>query len=221
MATSPTTPTGAPAAQGERRFVLSDVPWWTYVALRDALDEEASGVRMTYLDGDLELMSPSELHEDAKTILARLLEAWAVEKNVDLRGFGSTTFRREANRGGLEPDECYKLGPLEGSVPDIAVEIVVTKPDLDKLEVYRRLGVREVWLWEDGALSVHVLGRDRYELRSSSAVLPDLDVAHLASYVRPGESQTSLVRAYRASLVGARRGRQRAPKARSKRRSKR
>lgn len=190
-------------AAGERRFLLHDVPWWTYVALRDTLDEQQSGVRMIYLDGDLELMSPSELHEDAKKILARLIEVWATEKNVDLRGFGNATFRNEAKRGGLEPDECYKLGPLAGGVPDIAIEVVVTSPGLDKLEVYRRLGVRELWTWEDGVLAVRVLIGDRYEPRATSAVLPELDVALLARFVRPGENQTALARAYRDALRGA------------------
>src|SRR6266511_6461883 len=134
-------------AEAERRFVLYDVPWWTYVALRDAMDERG-GVKMTYLEGALELMSPSMLHEDAKTIIARLIEVWAMERNVDLRGFGGATFRREAKPRGLERDECDKLGKLEeDGVPDIAIEVIVTSPLLDKLAVYAGLGVAEVWVW--------------------------------------------------------------------------
>src|SRR5262245_32560564 len=112
--------------RGESRFVIHGVPWWTYVALRDALDDH-SGLKMTYLRGTLELMSPSTLHEDAKKIIARLIEVWAMERDVDLRGFGGATFRREAKERGLEPDECYKLGKLDDdAVPDIAIEVVVT-----------------------------------------------------------------------------------------------
>src|SRR5262245_25809532 len=116
-------PTASPAPRtvDERRFVLYGVPWWTYVALRDALDENA-GLKMTYLEGTLELISPSSLRADARTIIARLVEVWAMERDVDLRGFGGTTFRREAKERGLEPDECYKLGPLANDgVPDIAI----------------------------------------------------------------------------------------------------
>src|SRR2546423_7095740 len=145
-----------PPSDHERRFVLHDIPWWMYVALRDALDHRGS-LKMTYLEGDLELMTPSTLHEDAKTIIARLIEAWAMERNVDLRGFGGATFRREAKQRGLEPDECYKLGSLDkDGVPDIAVEVVVSSGLVDKLEVYAGLGVPEVWLWqhESGALAV-------------------------------------------------------------------
>src|SRR5882762_10879417 len=103
----------------ERRFVLYDVPWWTYVALRDSMDEQG-GVKMTYLKGALELTRPSTLHEEVKTIIARLIEVWAMERDVDLRGFGGATFRREAKERGLEPDECYNLGKLDDdAVPDI------------------------------------------------------------------------------------------------------
>jgi hypothetical protein len=63
---------------GERRFVLHGVPWWTYVALRDALEDQGS-LKMTYLEGTLELMSPSTLHEDAKTMIVGLIEVWAME----------------------------------------------------------------------------------------------------------------------------------------------
>jgi Uma2 family endonuclease len=186
----------------ERRFVLHGVPWSTYVALRDGLDtSEHANVRMTYLDGYLELMSPSTLHEDAKTIIARLIEVWATELDVDLRGFGNATFRAEAKRGGLEPDECYVLGALpEGGVPAIAIEVEVTNPLVDKLEVYARLGVREVWVWSGTQIVVHCLAGGAYETNDASRVLPSLDVAALSAFVRPGESQTKLARAYRDSL---------------------
>ena len=132
--------------EAERRFVLHDVPWWTYVAMRDAL--EGTGTRMTFLQGALELMSPSDLHGEAKSLIARFVEAWAEEKDVDLRAFGSTTFRREAKQRGLEPDECYTLGAKEpDGVPHLAIEVVIGSPLVDKLSVYAGLGVSEVWIW--------------------------------------------------------------------------
>ncbi|MBX3159561.1 MAG: Uma2 family endonuclease [Deltaproteobacteria bacterium] len=184
------------------RFLLENVPWSAYVAFRDALDD-VSGVRMTYRDGALELMSPSGLHEEAKGLLARLLETWAVERGVDLRAFGSKTLRREAKKRGLEPDECYKLGHLDDeSAPDIAIEVVVTKPLVDKLDVYVGLGVREVWVWRPGTkmIAVHQLAGAGYEVATKSAVLPDLDLAELATYVRPGENHTAAIRAYMVAI---------------------
>lgn len=193
-----------PRTDDERRFVLHGVSWATYVMLRDALDEQG-GVKMTYLEGTLELMSPSRLHEDAKKIIARLIEAWAMELDLDLRGFGGTTFRREAKERGLEPDECYKLGPLDDEgVPDIAIEVIVTSGLVDKMAVYAGLGVPEVWDWtpSTGTITVHRLIGDRYEPRSRSEVLPALDLALLAQFVKPGENQTRLVKTYVAALRG-------------------
>jgi Uma2 family endonuclease len=186
---------------GERRFILEDVPWWAYVALRDALED--TGTRMTYLEGRLELMSPSQTHEEEKTLIARLIEAYAEVMDLDLRGFGSTTFRREAAKRGLEADECYVVGPMvKGDTPQIALEVVVESPLLDKLDVYAGLGIREVWVWDSSlrAFAVHRLAGHRYERHDRSAILSDLDLALLASFVRPGENQTALVKAYRAGL---------------------
>ncbi|MGN6106167.1 MAG: Uma2 family endonuclease [Kofleriaceae bacterium] len=200
MATAHSHQPAPPAA--DQRFVLHGVPWWTYVALRDALDDR-SGLRMTYLRGTLELMSPSTLHADAKKIIARLIEVWAMEHDVDLRGFGGATFRREAKERGLEPDECYKLGKLdEDGVPDIAIEVIVSSGFVDKMEVYAGLAVPEVWEWRPatGALAVHRLIDGRYERRERSEVLPELDLGELSRFVQPGENQTRLAKAYQAAL---------------------
>jgi Uma2 family endonuclease len=185
----------------ERRFLLTGVPWSAYVALRDAL--EGASVRMTFLEGSLELMSPSELHEEDSNLIARLLEAWADEVDVDLRSFGSATFRREAGRRGAEPDKCYTVGPKAKDVPpQLAIEVIISNPLVDKLEVYAGLGVAEVWLWRSSAraFAVHRLTGDRYTMVERSELLPALDLALLSSFVRPGESHTALVKAFRAAV---------------------
>src|SRR5262245_2337184 len=129
-----------PPEPHEDRILLHDIPWWQYLAIREAT--EGRGLKLSYLDGDLEIMRPSDLHEESKTLLARLLETWAVERDIDLRGFGSTTCRKESGLAGLEADECYKLGKLEsGGFPDIAIEVSVSRERLNKLAIYARLGV--------------------------------------------------------------------------------
>lgn len=187
----------------ERRFLLTDVPWAAYVSLREALD--SSRVQMTYLAGSLELMSPSKRHEEESKLIARLLEAWAEEHDLDLRGFKSTTFRNEARARGAEPDECYSIGPLAPDAPPpLAIEVVVSSPLLDKLDVYAGLGGAEVWVWHSPSrnVAVHRLAAGRYEPVASSQLLPALDLGLLASFVRAGENQTALVKSYRAVLRG-------------------
>jgi Uma2 family endonuclease len=190
-------PLVAPAE--EQRFVLRNVPWHVYVSLHDSLEVAGFGVRMTYLEGALELMSPSETHEDYKTLLARLLEAYAEESDVDLNGRGSTTFREERKERGIEPDECYSIGPFSGR-PDIAIEVVLSSPLVDKLRVYEGLGIREVWVWQRTRMVLYTLGPNGYVTVERSVVLPNLDLDLLSTFVKVGESQTKLVKAYRAAL---------------------
>lgn len=119
---------------GDQIVVLRNVPWEQYDALCRA-SEDSAGPRMAYLDGDLEIVSPGIPHEGNKKLLARLLEAYGEETGLSLNGLGSTTFRRKAKKAGVEPDECYSIGPI-GKLPDFAIEVVHTSGGIDKLEVY-------------------------------------------------------------------------------------
>lgn len=69
-------------------------------------------------------------------------------------------------------------------IPDLVLEITVTSGGINKLEIYKRLGVAEVWFWEDGLLSVYVLDADEYQQVNQSHLLPDLDLELLAKYSR-------------------------------------
>lgn len=202
MAAAATTERAPTPDLAEERMLIYDVPWATYVVLRDSLDDQGSKLHLTYLDGTLELMSPSKTHEETKKLIARLVEAYGDAMGLDLTGRGSETYRQEKKKRGLEADECYSLGP-QGDVPDLAIEVVYSKPKLDKLEVYRGLGVPEVWRWENGALHVFVLEGDHYEEATVSRIFPALDLARFASFVRADDSQAGLVRRFRETL-GAR-----------------
>jgi hypothetical protein len=98
-------------------------------------------------------MSPSRYREMANTQLARLLEAFADERGIELEGFGSWTIKSELRERGVEPDECYVVGAVTGAPerPDFAVEVVHTSGGIDKLAVYQGLEVPEVWFFDRGA----------------------------------------------------------------------
>ena len=195
-ATAMPSDTSIPAAS-DQPFVVHGVTWQSYLTLRATLD--IPGLRLTYLKGALELMSPSSRHEELKKIIARLLEFWAIETGTVLSGYGSTTFRSEAAERGLEPDECYVVGDDLESVPDIAIEVVLTSGGIPKLDVYRGLGVPEVWFYQDENFHIFRLGEHGYEPAPASLALPALDFALLARCVRL-ESQTKAVLALRDAL---------------------
>jgi Uma2 family endonuclease len=88
-------------------LLLHDVSWEAYEQLRDDLDAEHRHLRLTYDQGALEIMSPSESHERWKKQLARMVELMSLELRIEIECLGSTTFRRRIRLKGLEPDECY------------------------------------------------------------------------------------------------------------------
>jgi Uma2 family endonuclease len=186
----------------EGRVVLHGVSWERYEALLAALGDDYPALRMTYLQGTLEIMTTSPTHERIKTIIARLLEIWALERDVVFNGYGAATFRKRQAERGLEPDECYVLGELK-DFPDLAIEVVHTHGGIDKLKVYAGLGVREVWFWENGSFAIYALQGDAYQRREKSTLLSALDVAELALFVRRAveeSDQTAVVRAYQSAL---------------------
>ena len=106
-------PAAATRSEGEERdqFVtLRGVSWGDYEAFLRIVGE-SSAVRVTYLEGDLEIMGPSRTHEMQRKMLARLLEAYARELGVMLEGYGSFTVKNPDVERGAEADECYVVGP--------------------------------------------------------------------------------------------------------------
>ena len=158
----------------DQRLTLSGVTWEQYEILRETLDDLA-GLRITYLEGTLELFMPSLKHEEIKKTLARLIELYALERNIRLYGCGSTTYRQKAKQRGLEPDESYCLGEMR-EYPDFAIEVIITSASVNKLEVYSGLGVPEVWCWENDRLVLYHLRGEKYEPNNQSKFLPQLDI---------------------------------------------
>ncbi len=192
-------------ADEDRRFVLHDISWEQYESMRELLDEHSS-LRITYLEGTLELMSPSRTHEHIKKLIARLVELYAIERDIDLNGYGNMTFKRKARKRGLEPDECYTIGVMSEETgaerPDIAFEVEVSRSAIDKLDVYAGLGVPELWFWRGEKMQVHRLGPDGYQPRDRSDFIPGLDFSLLAQFVGI-RNQAEAVKAFREALRAA------------------
>ncbi|MFZ5470614.1 MAG: Uma2 family endonuclease [Myxococcota bacterium] len=192
-------PTEEQTLNVDHRVILHGVSWAGYEAILAARGDH-SAPRIAYLEGELEIMSPSGGHEATKKTWARLLEAWCEEMGVPLQGFGSWTLKRRKEERGAEPDECYIVGRRHAQVPDLALEVIWSHGGLDKLEIYRRLGVREVQLWERGRISVFVLRKERYVRARRSAVLPALELELIARCLKvqwQDEAVSSLRKALR------------------------
>jgi Uma2 family endonuclease len=195
---------------GEQRLRLSDVPWASYVRLREDLRQRP--VRVTYDRGELEIMTLSFEHENHKHVLGILVVELAVEMNIDIAGYGSATCRREHLVRGLEGDECYWIEnepkvrgrrdiDLETDPPpDLALEIGISRIALDRLGIYAALRVPEVWCWDGSALRVLLLTAEgSYEESSRSKAFPFLPLEEFASFLRRTDvSETQLIRLFRS-----------------------
>lgn len=163
--------------------VFPNVGWPQFEAIDRAFDA-IPGVRLRYLDNALEIMPISEDHEDFKAILRLLLEAYLRANGIRFYARGGPSLGDEALGARSEPDEAYNLGSRK-PYPDLVLEVVITSGGLDKLEGYRRMGVAEVWFWEDGLLTLYKLRDDgsSYDPIYPSRLLPDLPLEVFCRYV--------------------------------------
>jgi Uma2 family endonuclease len=177
--------------------VLHGATWADYQRMLE-IRGERSAPRFALLEGELEIMSPSRSHESIKGMIGCLVEAYCTAKGVEWTRYGAWTLEKKADLRAVEPDECYVFGRVEDpAAPDLAIEVIWTRGGPDKIEIYRVLGVREVWVWRDGEIRIHVLEGRSYRTAASSEVLPAIDVGQIAGLVgSPTTSQA--VREYQA-----------------------
>ena len=193
-------PPGQYVPTADERVVMYGISWEHYELMLEARGER-SQPRMAYLDGALELKTTSHGHERVLSWIVSMLTVYLIDADIRFGGYGHWTLRQGAEKqAGIEADNCFQLGDDQSErTPELAIEVTWTSGGIDKLEIYRRLGVREVWFWEAGELLVFVLEGDRYERRASSTLVPDLDLALVARLVdRP--TINDAVRELRAAM---------------------
>ncbi len=194
----------------ESSFLLRGVSWRFYETCLAEIGDRA--IRLTYHRGNLEMMSPSKEHERCKRAMGRIIEALTEELNIPIQSAGSTTWRRKDLACGLEPDECYYV-QHESAVrgrdecdtatdppPDLAVEIEISKPAVDRMPVYAELGIRELWRYDGESLCVWELGPGRqYEPATRSLSFPFLPLEEVSRFMtaRNQSDETTWIRSFR------------------------
>ena len=168
--------------QEQRLFMPGTYNWHEFEALKSLL-AGSTGLRITYLDGWIELMTLGEPHELIKSLIGMFLETYFIEMGIEFIPAGSATRRSEEKGTSFEPDESYYLGQKKDN-PDLAIEVILTSGNLQKLEKYRRFQILEVWLWEDNQLRIYCLKNNEYEEVSCSQLLPDLSIDFLVRCVQ-------------------------------------
>jgi len=164
----------------EQRFIQTGVSWESFKAIQQGFTN-SPGVRLFYYEGELEILSPSPEHEIVKGNLGYLLEDYMLNQGLDFVATGSFSQEKEAIAS-VQADESYCFGERK-SVPDLAIEVVVTSGGPSKLKRHQALGVPEVWFWENGDIRIYQLTQSGYQQKRESQFIKGINLALLAQCV--------------------------------------
>ena len=184
----------------DRQLVYSGIDWKQFKLIQSGF-AEASGIRLAYFNGTIEILVPGRTHELFKSIIGMLIELFCLEMAIEFEPTGSMTQEREGEVS-LEADESYCFGTSK-SIPDLAIEVVLTSGGIDKLQRYQILGISEVWFWQDGVFSLYHLRAGNYDLitRSEIPELTSLDIDLLTRCVLMAEtSRLSAANEFRKAI---------------------
>jgi Uma2 family endonuclease len=175
--------------QGDQRIVIRGVGWHVYQCLSEAIGE-GQHVRLAYDGEDLELMTAGYLHEHYKEILGQIITAVSRAAEIPRKKAGETTWKRPEIERGLQADLSYYFDPEKPAAetaararqsneiadypnPDLAIEIDLSGPRVDRPGIYARLQVAEVWRFDGVSLAIEQLQEDgSYAPVESSRFLP-------------------------------------------------
>lgn len=164
------------------KLVLDAISWEKFEQIETTF-QDIEGVRFIYLDGELEIiMGPSRKHEDTKSNISVLLDAYMREKKIRFYRRGSATLGNKEITGRKEPDESYNIH-IQKDIPDLVIEVILTSGDINILEIYRRIAVPEVWFYQDNILIVYALRDGQYIQVNKSQLLPELNLENFTKCI--------------------------------------
>ena len=166
-------------------IILQDINWTEFEAILEELGEERNS-RIAYDGSILSIMTPLPEHEVNKVLVGDLVKVLLEELNKDFWSLGSTTFKNKIMQQGIEPDDCFyiqnesairgkdRIDLTSDPVPDLAIEIEVTSRS--NLSIYAKLGVNELWRFDNGKLKIDRLQDGVYVSSNTSSIFPNIPV---------------------------------------------
>jgi len=95
---------------------------------------------------------------------------------------------------GLDPEILAHLPP------DLVIEVDITSPSTERIEIYRTLGVPEVWRYtKRQGLTIYQLQSGFYMESAASVAFPPVTAAQLNQFLgqRQSQSENQVIRAVR------------------------
>jgi Uma2 family endonuclease len=186
------------------RVVLHDISWKQFEEILTNLGDHRAA-RIAYDQGTLEIMTLLPEYEFFKETISDAVKDIAEALDCNYESYGSTTWKREVSLAGLEPDNCFYIqneAVVRGSLdldlnrgdppPDLALEIDITSKSLNRFPIYARLGVPELWCYDDGVLKIYTLQNGEYRQTKRSLVFPNLQISELPQLIELHRQQGRL-----------------------------
>jgi Uma2 family endonuclease len=186
--------------QGEQRVLLRNISWQLYESLLQEIGDDGQA-RLSYLQGNLEFMTPLPQHENYNRQIDLAITTIAEELNQEYNLFGSMTVKRSKMAAGAEPDSCYYIAnepAVRGKIkldfeidppPDLVLEIDITSSSLDRMSIYAKLGVGELWRYDGITLVFYHLQVDQYVEVARSPAFPMLSPARILEFITDCQTQ--------------------------------
>ncbi|HEV7472644.1 MAG TPA: Uma2 family endonuclease [Pyrinomonadaceae bacterium] len=189
------------------------VSWDDYEELLESVSE-ASGLRISYADGTLQIMTVSFKHEKFVRTIERMVDLVSLRLRIKVLFYGSATMKQRHDKKAAEPDACFYVEKAElvgtkdefdlttDPPPDVVVEIDLHHDSSSKLPIYAALGVPEIWRYEGQVLTIHRLSEGKYVATEGSESLPLFTGAVLTEFLRriPKQDQYDILLAFEAWL---------------------
>jgi Uma2 family endonuclease len=197
-------------------IALPNISWATYQSmLADMGDHRVT--RLAYDEGILIIKMPSKLHEIINRLLARIVKTLTEELDLEVVDVGSTTLEHQDLKKGVEPDTGFyiqnaqRLEGLDPVIPDnlppdLVIEVDITSPSSQRLQIYHALGIPEVWRytkWQGLVISHRQV--NGYVTAETSLVFPRLTATILNQFLeqRQTQSENQVIRAVRSWIQAA------------------
>jgi Uma2 family endonuclease len=191
---------------------ISGIDRTEYLNICQQLGEDRA-TRIAYDRRILEIRMPGQLHESINRLLAAIVMTLAEAFGYEFNNLGSMTIDRPKLEKAIEPDSCFYIQNARDGQgmetiiansdlpPDLAIEVDIANRSDNKLNIYRAIGVPEIWLYQSGGtLKIKQLANDNYIDVLHSLAFPALTTAKLIEWIELRRTSTDLtvIRAVRA-----------------------
>ncbi|MEM8718797.1 MAG: Uma2 family endonuclease [Cyanobacteria bacterium P01_G01_bin.39] len=171
-----------------QQLLLQDISWSDFEQVLADLGEHR-GSRISYSNGELEIMVPLPEHEKHKEIIGDIVKILLEQLEIDFESLASTTFKNQQMGQAIEADACFYINNHQAVIgkdrldltidppPDLAIEIDIT--NRTQFNNYLLLKVPELWRYSRKGFQIYLNQGDRYIESKTSPNFPHIPIVEL------------------------------------------